>query len=112
MALGTNDIRAAIKLAIGEKLDLDDVTPKFKKYSMSRPLFPKKGKVTKIEGIEEALKINGVKHVILRGKVGDIIENYKNCVTRFCFILAVANTIEEVNKICDKAEKVIKIVME
>jgi len=112
MALGTNDIRAAIKLAIGEKLDLDDVTPKFKKYSMSRPIFPKKGKVTKIEGIKEALKIDGVKHIILRGKVGDIIDDYKNCVTRFCFILAVADSIEEVNKICDNAENLINIITE
>ena len=89
-----------------------DITIMKKSPKGNLEIIIKKGKVIKIEGIEEALKIKGVKHIILRGKIGDIIENYKNCVTRFCFILAVADTIEEVNKICDNAENLINIVTE
>jgi len=70
---GVDFIAAAIKLALGEPVTADDLTPKHFTPVIQRYAFPPAGKVVSIAGDEEARKIAGVNDVIVTAKPGDII---------------------------------------
>ncbi len=70
---GVDFIAAAIKVALGEPVTADDLTPKHFTPVIQRYAFPAAGKVVSIAGDEEARKIAGVNDVIVTAKPGDII---------------------------------------
>ena len=43
LAYGTNDIKAAMDLALGRTLDPDDLTPRWQRHALCRALFPSPG---------------------------------------------------------------------
>lgn len=95
LAHGTNDIRATLELALGRRLDPLDLLPDRHCHAVCRALFPKPGRIAAIYGIEDALAVPGVEHVLLRMGVGEEISPYRNCADRPGFVIACADRQEQ-----------------
>ena len=109
LAFGTNDIKAALDLALGRPLDLADVTPRWQRVAICRSLFPAPGRIASVGGVEEALAIPGVEHVLFRMEVGDTIPEYRTCVDRPGFVITCADAREEAHAALDAALATIAI---
>lgn len=106
---GKNILKAAILTAIGQKFDKSLLKDTLKKVGMTSSIWPKSGIITKIEGIEEAKKIEGIEEIFTRFEVGDEIKPYENCASRVIFIIASAKDKKQVEKVIDLAKSLIKI---
>lgn len=109
LAHGVNYIKAAIDIALGKELDLDNITPKFYRTAVSLSPFPPPGHIVGIYGVEEARRIRGVRHIIFRMSEGDVIPPYTSCVDRVCFVIAVGETRQEAWESAQRALEVIRI---
>lgn len=106
---GIDFVGIAIRLAIGEIPTADEMTPKFQKGVAQRYLFPDRGKVISIEGVEEANKIEGIRMVEIRTEVGAEIPATTSHPARAGVVMGVAETMEQAVKNVEKAVKCIKI---
>lgn len=88
LAFGSNDIRAALKLSIGQPLDLEDIRHKFERGAAVRAVFPTPGVIVSLSGIEEANKVPGVDQVFVWKKPGDTVGPYLNSADRPAFVIA------------------------
>ena len=70
---GVDFIGAAIKVALGESVSEDEMTPKYAKPVVQRYAFPEAGTVTAIYGAEEARMIQGVTELVITARPGDVI---------------------------------------
>jgi biotin carboxylase len=70
---GVDFVGLAIRVALGEKPSLEELTPKQQTPVIQRYAFPNPGRVMKVSGAEEARKIPGVTEVIVTAKEGDVI---------------------------------------
>ena len=109
LAFGTNDIKAALDLALGKPLDLADVTPRWERISICRSLFPLPGLIVGVDGVQRALEIPGVEHVLFRMAIGDEIPEYRTCVDRPGFVITCADTRAEAIAAMDAAVATIAI---
>lgn len=92
LAYGTEEIKAAIKLAIGEPLDERLVQHKYERAAAVVCVFPLPGVVESIEGISLAESQVGVKKVIVNCQVGQAIGPYQNSAARVAYAIADGNT--------------------
>jgi biotin carboxylase len=107
---GQNPIKAVMEIAMGYELNESLLIPSRSQVSICAGLFPPKGKIKEIEGVEEAKQISGVKEIIIIKKPGDIIEDYIDNAKRFCWIIVVGNTKEEAESIINKVKNTIKFI--
>lgn len=70
---GVDFVGLAIRVALGEKPDVEELTPKTRTPVIQRYAFPNPGTVTKVSGADEARKIPGITEVIVTAKEGDVI---------------------------------------
>lgn len=70
---GVDFIAAAIKLALGEHVLPEELTPKHVMPVVQRYAFPMAGEIVSIAGADEARQVAGVSDVILTAKPGDVI---------------------------------------
>jgi biotin carboxylase len=70
---GVDFVGAAIRIALGEPVDAQDLETKSFTPVIQRYAFPKPGCVVRVSGAEEARKIPGVADFIVTAKPGDII---------------------------------------
>ncbi len=70
---GVDFIGAAIKLALNEPIDIEELQPKYQTPVVQRYAFPNPGRVVRVAGDEDARKIVGIAEVIVTAKPGDII---------------------------------------
>ncbi len=116
-ATGKNILRAGILTCMGEKLQhwvdgIEALHSKWSKISLSESLWPPMGKIVAIDGIEEALDIDGVEQIFFRKEVGDYVEPYIDCGKRVCFIITSGDTEEDARKAMEEAKKTIRIEVE
>jgi biotin carboxylase len=71
---GVDFIGAAIKLALGERVDERDLAPKYSTAVVQRYAFPKAGQVVKVTGVDDANKISGAE-TIATAQPGDDISD-------------------------------------
>lgn len=109
LAFGTNDIKAAMDIAVGKDLDMSDIRPKWEKHVACLCPFPSPGRITAIEGVEGARKLPGVRHIFFRMGVGDIVQPYHTCVDRVCFVIAEGETRKQAINRVKGAVETIKI---
>jgi biotin carboxylase len=95
LATGRNFIRAALRLAVGLEIDPVDLEWHWHRHAAAWVAFPEPGRIERISGMQDALRLPGVQHVFLRTKPGDLIEPYRDCATRPAFVIAVGATPEE-----------------
>ena len=71
---GVDLVGNAIKMAIGEKVNLKDLIPKFNKNICQRYIFPKPGIIKEIIGLDELENNSSIIYFNLHAKPGQIIE--------------------------------------
>ena len=104
---GVNLIRNAIDISLA--LPPSDLTPKWDKVSVEKAFIPGSGIVESIDGIDEALSIEGVKEIFMRAKVGDILTNPTNNLEKAGNVITVADTRDEAIAIANKVLDTVKI---
>jgi biotin carboxylase len=70
---GVDFIGAAIRVALGEPVGEDELTPKHFTPVIQRYAFPTPGKVVEISGADAARAIPGIAEVVVTAKAGDVI---------------------------------------
>ncbi len=70
---GVDFVGAAIKVALGEPVELADLEPQYQKPIVQRYAFPPAGRVVSISGDDEARKVGGVIDVVVTAKPGDVV---------------------------------------
>lgn len=109
LAYGSNDIRAALKLAIGLPLDFEDICHKWQRGSAVRAVFPEPGRIVRIGGVEEARRMQGVAEVFVWRKPGDVVRPYRNSADRVAFVIAEGATTDDAIVNAERAGAIVSI---
>lgn len=104
LSTGIDMVECTIKTALGETVD---VTPKLNCGSAIRYFEAPFGKIKSIEGVEEALKIDGVKQISFTKNIGEESTPIHCSNDRIGFVIAQAETVEEAINICEKVKEII-----
>ena len=99
LSTGIDMVECTIKTALGETID---VTPTLNCGSAIRYFEAPFGKIKSIEGVEEAMKIEGVKQISFTKNVGEESTPIHCSNDRIGFVIAQAENAEEAIKICEK----------
>jgi len=110
LATGVDFVGIAIRIALGDTIDLTELQPKFQKGVAVRYFFPRLGKIESIANIEQAKQLKGVHKFMLFAKEGDEIGSVSNHTQRAGFVLTVANTNQEAVAIAQQAIATIEFV--
>src|ERR1700742_1912368 len=70
---GVDFIGAAIRIALGESVGEEEMTPKHSVPVVQRYAFPKPGTVTAVLGAEEARHMPGIAELVITARLGDVI---------------------------------------
>jgi len=108
-ATGKNVLKAAIHTAVGETFDSELLEDTKHKVSLSESIWPLPGKITKIDGIEAAKKLNGFEYIFFRYDVGDTVMPYTDCTKRVCFIIASGKDFAEAEENMSEIKKTVEI---
>ena len=109
LSTGVNMVECCIKIALGET---PDYKTKHYKASAIRYLESKEGVIQKIEGVQNAGKIEGIKQISIVHGVGEHIKQVRSSVDRIGFVIAQADSAVEAMKKCENAIKEIGITYE
>lgn len=109
LSSGMDPIRAALHIAVGDEFPEESAESKYNKVAVCKAVFPSLGRVVKIEGVEKALKLEGVKQIFLMVKEGEEILPYRNCANRVCYIIATGDNHEEAEEHWQNAANEVKI---
>ena len=92
---GVDFVGCAIRVALGEKPDANELTPMFQRGVGQRYIFPEPGKVEAVEGVEVARALPGVELCEIRVQPGDVIGPMHSHPARAGVIIATGGTREE-----------------
>ena len=73
LSTGVDFLGAAIRVALGEPVSPDELTPKENRPVCQRYAFPSPGRVVGIAGADEARRVEGVSELVVTAKIGDVI---------------------------------------
>lgn len=106
LSTGVNMVEACIRIALGEKLD---ITPTLHRGSAIRYFQQHAGVVERIEGLEEAENMPGVKQVSIVHGVGEQITEITDSGSRMGFVIAQGSDANDAAEKCEKALETIKV---
>jgi biotin carboxylase len=92
---GVDFVGCAIKLALGENIPPEDLTPKYKRGVAIRYFFPPIGYVEKIPDIEAIRSMPSVYKAVLFVSPGEVVEPVTDHTKRAGFVITVGNTRQE-----------------
>jgi biotin carboxylase len=92
---GVDMLKAAIKLALGEKIYPQELEKKYNRAVAIRYFFPPKGLIIKIPDVSMMEQMPGVYKIILSVESGEMIENQTNHTKRAGCVITVAETRED-----------------
>lgn len=95
LATGVDLVGAAIKLALGEEIKKDDLTPRYWKGVAIRYFFPDPGIVKRVRNIEKFEKSPWVHKLLLFAQIGDTVEPVTNHTKRAGFVITTGETRDE-----------------
>jgi len=110
LATGMNSIKAAIDLAVGERLDPADITPRWHRAAAERAIHTEPGAVVAVEGIDEARAIPGVEHIFLNVAEGDVVEPLTSNIGKPGHVISSGDTRAEAIAAAERALATIRIV--
>lgn len=108
LSTGVDMLKETLRIACGE---IPDLEKKFLKGSAVLFIKAEKGTIKKIEGIELALEIKGVKRIELFKNVGDKSVDVHNSLDRIGCVIAQSENAEQALEVCREALKMIKVVV-
>ena len=106
---GVNFVAQAIHLALSEKINLTELSPKFNKGVAQRYFFPAPGRVVHVSGVEKVSQRSEIALCEIRVGIGDTIKPIENHPERAGVIIATGETRQEAVKNVLNAIKDIKI---
>ena len=109
LSSGVDLMKAAIEVALGQ--EPGNLEPVMSRVSIERAIITRPGFVKKITGLEEALKINGIKEIFLNVKPGDKVIQPRSNVEKAGHIIAVGATLEEATASFDTCKKILNLEM-
>lgn len=109
LATGVNFVEQAIKLALGESLNIDDITPSKQQGVAIRYLDLKPGTVDKVLHIDKAFASEGVRMLSIFLRPGDQIYSLVNHTQRSGFVICTGGGKEEAVNRAQKALACIKV---
>ncbi len=109
LSTGVDMVECCIKVALGERPDIE---PKFHKGAAIRYFEQTAGVVKQINGIEDALKIPGVKQISIVHGVGKQITEIENSAARMGFVITQGADADEAGEICNNVMKNIDVEIE
>jgi len=104
---GINLMRNILLIHLGKEPEIGNY--EYKYTAIERAIIPYKGIVKSIEGVEEAKKLESIKDVIIKVKVGDEILEPKNNLDKAGNIIAIGKTREEAIRNVNRAITTVKI---
>lgn len=109
LSSGVDLMRAAIEIALGQ--EPGNLEPVMNRVAVERAIIPDAGIVKKISGLEDALKVPGVREIFLNVRPGDRIVRPKSNVEKAGNIIAVGDTLEEAERAVERCRQVLTIEM-
>jgi len=106
---GVDLMKAAIEVALGQ--EPGNLEPVISQYSIERAIITKPGIVKKITGLEEALKIPGIKEIFLNVRPGDKVIQPRSNVEKAGHIIAIGKTLEDAVRSYEQCRDIIKFDM-
>jgi hypothetical protein len=97
-----------MEIALGRDLDETFIRGTRNLTSICAGIFPPKGRINAILGIEEARKIKGVEEIIITKSPGDYIEDYVDNAQRCCWVIVVGSSKQHAFDIFNAAKSLIR----
>lgn len=107
LSSGVNLIRAGIEVALGQAPT--DLKPKHEMVAVERSIIPPAGKILSIRGVDEAMKIRGVREIILMKEPGDTVGDLHSNMGKTGYVITTAKTREEAIRINELARQTLKV---
>jgi biotin carboxylase len=107
LSTGKDPIRAVLEIAMGQPLNESLLKPKYSRVAICAGIFPTKGRITGVTGIEAAQRIPGIEQVILTRNVGDMVTDYIDNGCRLCWIIGVGSDLQQAQRVIDEARSTI-----
>ena len=108
LGIGVNYVKAALKIAIGEDPDWDDMLAKWEKAVANRYFFLPHGKLEAIEGMESIRKREAVKKLKVFYKIGDVIPEINHHGQRVGVVVIAGENRKTVQRNIDKVYQSLK----
>lgn len=109
-ATGKDVIKAAMLTSLAKNFDPVLLKNKYNKVAMTSSIWPKPGKIKKINYKKLKIKKSEYLKVFFTKKKNDVIQNYENCADRACFIIAASINEKNTKYLISKAKKNITII--
>ena len=106
LSTGIDMVETTIKIALGEDVN---IVPTLNCGSAIRYFEVPFGKIKSIEGVEEAMKIEGVRQISFTKEIGEESTPIHCSNDRIGFVIAQAENAEEAIEICEKVKKQISV---
>ena len=105
LSFGINILKVIIDLSLGNKIDFNDLIPKWVKWSSTYSKITEPGLIKEIKNLDYIKNLPGVKQSFLILEPGQRVEKAIDCAKRFNYFISVADTLEELLKIENIIEK-------
>ena len=109
LSTGVDFVGCAIRLALGERVGVDELTPRYQRYISQRYLFPGPGRVVAIAGAQQASEQPGVVFCQVRLKVGDVVGPVDSHPARAGLVMAMGESRSEAMERAERAIATIEI---
>lgn len=106
LSTGIDMIKATIDVALGNDPDLSS---RFSKGSAIRFLDIACGRIDSVEGVDDAMKMNGVMEIAFAKNVGDIVSDITSSVDRVGAVIAQGDNAVDAVAICERAIEAIEV---
>ena len=109
LSTGVDFVGAAIRLALGETVPVEDIQPKKLMPVIQRYAFPSPGRVVTVAGADEARNLAGVEEVVITAREGDVIPAAGDKRPSGAMVLTTGNTREAALAAANDALNLIRI---
>lgn len=109
LSSGVNLMKAAIEVALGQ--EPGNLEPVMNQVAIERAIITKPGFVKKITGLEEALKIPGIREIFLNVRPGDKVIQPRSNVEKAGHIIATGATLEDATASYEQCRRVLTFEM-
>lgn len=106
LSTGIDMIKATIDVSLGLK---PDIAPTLQKGSAIRFFDASCGVISAIEGVEEALAIDGVQEISFTKNVGDEVTGIHSSLDRCGFVIAQCDSASDAIEVCERTKEKIQI---
>lgn len=109
---GVSTLAANVRLALGERLSPAELQPRFLRGVAQRYLFPRPGRVVRVDGVERARELPGVEELVVAVRPGDLVVAPTAAPARAGMVIATGSSRGEAARRAEQAVAAIDVVTE